>query len=174
MDGSSQIRSLGRFLYTQNPFYLISCGLIIYGLQVATSEGNLHSRSALLAISMAGYTVLMSLVVVAVVRWGKVWQDARSIFLVVIISQLALSIGFDQLCVDRWQAAAQLLLVGYSLCLITTEFVLRCCGIRFPFWYRLTYYSLLLVFFSMPVAAGYSVANNHLVLRAGPHLFSRH
>jgi hypothetical protein len=163
MDGPFQIRSIGQLLYTQNPFYLISCGLILYGLQVATSGGELHTQAALLAMCMMGYTLLMSLTVVAVVRWAKVWQDGRSILFVVMISQLASSVGFDLLCIDSWQTAARLLLGGYAFAIISTEFVLRCCRLKFPFWYRVTYYTLLLLFFAFPVAGGYSVATGDLI-----------
>ncbi len=164
MGGFSQLRSLGRFLYTQNPFYLISCGLIIYGLQVATAGGDLHTQSAVLALCMIGYSALMSLTVVAVVRWGKVWEDARSIFLVVVISHLALSTGLDLLCLDHWQTAVRLLLGGFAFSIVSTEFVLRSCRLRFPFWYRATYYSLLLTFFATPVVGGHAVAESQLVL----------
>lgn len=162
MNGSSKVRSLGRFLYTQNPFYLISCGLIMYGLTVATRGGDLDSGSTLLAKCMIGYTLLMSLTVVGVVRLGKVWPDARSIFFVVLISQLALSVGFDLLCIDNWQLGGRLLLGGLGFSILSTEFVLHACRIRFPFWYRATYYALLMVFFAIPVAAGYSVSQNQL------------
>lgn len=163
MDGSLRFRSIGQLLYTQNPFYLISCGLIIYGLHVATSGGDLQTQSALLALCLMGYTLLMSLTVVAVVRWAKVWQDARSILFVVMIGQLALSSSFDLLCLDSWSVSARLLLGGYLFALMSTEFVLRFCQLRFPFWYRLTYYSLMLVFFAFPVVSGYAVAENDLV-----------
>ena len=54
MANHSQIRSLGQFLYTQNPFYLISCFLILYGLQIATiANGDLLARSVFLTISIA-------------------------------------------------------------------------------------------------------------------------
>ncbi|MCG8653149.1 MAG: hypothetical protein MI861_25135 [Pirellulales bacterium] len=164
MDDRSQMLKLGRFLYTQNPFYLISCFLIIDGLLVATAGGDLHERSVWLALSLAGYTALMSAIVTAVVRWGKVWEDARSIFLVVIISHLALSVSFDLLCLDDWRVAARLLAGCFAFSIASTEFVLRACRVRFPGWYRWAYYCLLLVFFSVPVLGGYSVAENHLTL----------
>ena len=162
MDGLSQVRCLGRFLYTQNPFYLVSCGLILYGLQIAIVDGDLQTRSTMLALCMMGYTLLMSLTVVAVVRGCKVWQDARSIFLVVMISQLASSVSFDLLCLASWQTGARLLAGGYVFAILSAEFVIRCTGIRFPAWYRASYYALLLVFYAFPVAGGYSVASNEL------------
>ena len=80
--------------------YLISCFLIIYGVQIAAAaRGDLFLRSIFLTVSLAAYTLLMTVTGIGVVRIAKVWQDARSILLVVIISQVALSTGLDEYCV---------------------------------------------------------------------------
>jgi hypothetical protein len=174
MASDSQHCSLGRFLYTQNPFYMISCFLIMYGLQIAAlAEGDLLSRSVILFASMAAYMLVMAITCIGVVRLGKVWEDARSIFLVVIISQVALSTGLDELCISDWRTASCLLLLGSTFTVITTELVLRGCRLRFPSWYRLAYYTLLSIFFLMPVALGHAVGNRHVTLTNwGAPLFS--
>ena len=174
MASTSQLRSLGRFLYTQNPFYLISCFLILYGLQIATiANGDLVSRSILLTASMAAYSLLMAVTCVAVVRLGKVWEDARSIFLVVIISQVALSTGLDELCISDWRIATCLLLLAAAFTFLITELIIRCCRLKFPAWYRLSYYALLCLFFLMPIVLGYAVGNRQITLTNwGAPLFS--
>lgn len=164
MDGSNRLARLGSFLYTQNPFYLISCFLIIYGLMVASPGGDLYQQSALLAACMVGYSLLMSITVIGVVRLGKVWEDARSIFLVVAISHIALSIGFDLLCLNDWQGGGRFLLGGLLFSIASSEFVIRCCRIQFPFWYRVCYYTILVAFFASPVIGGYAVSENNLQL----------
>ena len=119
MGTRSQLRSMGRFLYTQNPFYLISCFLIIYGLQIATiAGGDVLSRGLFLTTSLIAYTILMAVTCIGVVRLGKVWEDARSILLVVVISQVALSTGLDELCVSDWHLATTLLAVAFLFILI--------------------------------------------------------
>ena len=64
-----------RFLHTHNPFYLISCFLIIYGLQSFAMGGGPHSGLLSTSIWMAGgiaaYILLMTLTCIAVVRLGK-------------------------------------------------------------------------------------------------------
>ena len=128
MASHSQFRSLARFLYTQNPFYLISCFLILYGLQIATiAGGDLFSRSIFLTISIAAYTLLMAVTCVGVVRLGKVWEDARSILLVVIISQVALSTGLDELSITDWSTAAPLLVLTATFAFVITELTIRIC-----------------------------------------------
>jgi hypothetical protein len=165
MGTSSQIRSFGRFLYTQNPFYLISCFLILYGLQIATiANGDIFSRSIFLTLSITAYTLLMAVTCVGVVRFGKVWQDARSIFLVVIISQVALSTALDELCISNWSTAASLLLLGATFTFLTTEFILRSCRLRFPSWYRLSFYALMTVFFVVPPLLGHAVGDRNIRL----------
>ncbi len=174
MASGSQIRSLGQFLYTQNPFYLISCFLILYGLQIATiAGGDVFSRSVFLTASIAAYTLMMAITCVGVVRLGHVWEDARSIFLVVIISQVAMSTGLDVLCISDWNTAACLMMLGATFTLITTELVIRSCGLRFPSWYRLAFYAMLMTFFSMPIVLGYAVRHDHVRLTNwGAPLFS--
>lgn len=174
MDRGLNLRSLGKFLYTQNPFYLISCFLIIYGLQIATTaRGDLVSRSAWLAIGTAAYTALMAVTCIGVVRLGKVWQDARSIFLVVAISFVAFSVGIDELCVVDWNLAAAIMAGGGLMTVVTTEVVLRACRLRLPSWYRLSFYGLMLVFFASPLVLGRAVAERQTQLSNwGPMLFS--
>ncbi len=174
MGSDGQFRSFAKFLYTQNPFYLISCGLMIYGLQLATqSYSDLVSRSILLTVSLGGYTLLMGLTSIGVIRFGKVWDDARSILLVTVISELALSTGVDELCNWNWKDGGRILLFGGIFSLAVTEFVLWICRIRLPSWYRLSYYALLLIFFAMPVVLGRAVEERHVRLTNwGAPLFS--
>ncbi len=174
MASDAQMRSLGKFLYTQNPFYLISCGLILYGLQLArNSYGDLASQSAFLTAGISAYSLLMAITAVVVIRLGKVWEDGRTILLVVLIGQFALSTGLDELCNWDWEQGAILLAAGALFSILMTELVLRLCRMRLPSWYRCSYFGLLLVFYAMPPLLGYAVAQRHLRLTnwGGP-LFS--
>ena len=174
MSNDSQFRSLGRFLYTQNPFYLISCFLILYGLLVtAQANDDLFTRSIFLTSSIAAYTLLMAVTSVAVVRLGKVWEDARSIFLVVIISQVAMSTAMDELCNLDWKQAGIILSVAGGFAAMITELVLRYCRIQLPSWYRGAFYTLLLIFFAIPVVMGHAVAERNNTLTSwGAPMFS--
>lgn len=174
MAGDGQVNSLGRFLYTQNPFYLISCGLIIYGLQLArASYGDLFSQSVFLTAGLSGYTLLMAITAVGVIRLGKVWEDGRTILLVVVIGQFALSTGLDELCNLNWKQGGQLLAANAIFSVVITECVLRLCRMRLPGWYRISYYALLLVFYATPPLMGYAVAEHYQRLNSwGAMLFS--
>ncbi|MFK8112780.1 MAG: hypothetical protein AB8B91_11280 [Rubripirellula sp.] len=174
MASGSQLRSFGQFLYTQNPFYLISCFLILYGLQMATlSGGDLLSRSVFFSLSIVGYMLLMAVTCIGVVRIGKIWEDGRSIFLVVIISQVALSASLDELCISDWDTAVGLMIAGAGLTLAVSELVLRCCRVRLPAWYRVSLYALLAVFFAVPALLGHAVGDRNITLSNwGAPLFS--
>lgn len=162
MANATGVRSVGRFLYTQNPFYLLSCFLVIYGLQVATlSNGDLYSRSLVLAGGIGLYTLLMAITSVGVIRLGKVWEDGRSIVLVVVISLIAWSSSLDELCLTDPSTALWLSIVGMIAGVVCTEVVLFGCQIAFPFWYRASYYAMLLVFFTAPIVLGRAVAERY-------------
>jgi hypothetical protein len=162
MGSTSGVRRLGRFLYTQNPFYLLSCFLVIYGLQIATvSQVDLVSRSVFLAGGIGLYTLLMVLTTIGVIRLGKVWDDGRSILLVVAISLVALSTSLDELCLIDPTTALSIAIAGLLGSIIATESVLRACRIVLPFWYRASYCAMLFVFFATPVGLGRAVAERH-------------
>ena len=162
MANATGVRSVGRFLYTQNPFYLLSCFLVIYGLQVATlSKGDLFSRSLFLTGGIGLYALLMALTSVGVIRFGKVWEDGRSIVLVVVISLIAWSTALDELCLTDPSTALWLATAGMIAAVVCTEVVLFGCRIAFPFWYRASYYTMLLVFFVAPIVLGRAVAERY-------------
>src|SRR5215218_7008771 len=87
-----------RLLYSHNPFYVISAACIIYTLKLAFRPGEVDYIDpwALMA-SMGGYTLLMAVTGFLVVKLGRVWEDARTIFLVLLLLFFATSVTFDEL-----------------------------------------------------------------------------
>ncbi len=177
--------TLGRFLHTHNPFYLISCFLIIYGLQdwARASTSNLGGgfaladdavgKAARMFGGMAAYSIVMVATCISVVRLGKIWEDARSIFLVVLISMVALSSSFDEVCISEWEPAVWFACVGLLLVVSLSEAMIRSCGLRLSGWYRLALYAILAVFFAVPPVLGYCVIHRHDQLaNAGSVYFS--
>ena len=153
-ESCAECRSLGRFFYTQNPFYLISCGFVMYGLLVISqSLGDQYLRANFLTGSLAFYTLLMAVTAIAVIRWGKVWQDARSILLVTMIGQVAFSIAVDELCLTDRKQAGMFLLGGAVGSFLLTEAVLLLSRIRFAASYRCAYYAVVGVFYLAPYFA---------------------
>jgi hypothetical protein len=148
----SQVRSIARLLYTHNPFYLLSASLVLYGLQTAFRDTNALPQNAwLLASSLCGYTLLLALTAYLVVRFGKVWEDARSLALLVIFLFVAISISFDEICSTSPSTAATVLLLGLVFALCVTECLIRSLRIKFPLGYRLPFYLMLALFFLYPL-----------------------
>ncbi|MEO1525629.1 MAG: hypothetical protein AAFX06_09335 [Planctomycetota bacterium] len=166
--------SFARFLYTQNPFYLISCLLVIYGCQsLAISSGDVLAKSVTMTGGLAMYTVLMSFVCIAVVRIAKVWQDARSIFIVVLISLAAMTTGFDELCISNREAAMGFSLGSIALVVIVLESVKRFTRLRLGFWYSIALYAHFAVLIGIPNGLGYAVASrNDAIANWGAMQFS--
>jgi hypothetical protein len=152
MSGPGKLSGVLRFLYTQNPFYAISAGLILYGIYAAfSSDASRANDPWLLALSLCGYTSLMAVVAVLVVRLGKVWEDARSIVLILLFQFAAISMSFDRICAVAPREAAHLLLFGFAFSVIVTEGLIYCLGLRFPGLFRGPYYALLGLFFFYPL-----------------------
>jgi len=83
---------LSRRLSTENPFYLLSAAFVIHSTGLSI-DGGLPLRVLLSLIG--GYLLLLVIVGLGIVRFWKVWDDARSIFLILILLMLELSICFD-------------------------------------------------------------------------------
>lgn len=170
----TQENSITRFLYNQNPFYLISCLLVIYGCQsLAVSGGGLVQKSIAMTGGIASYTLLMAVVCVAVVRIAKVWDDARSIFIVVVLSLVAATTGFDELCIADQSTAGLFTIAMLVLVPAVIESVLWLCRIRLSFWYRVALYAHFLVLIGFPLLLGRAVATrNDPLANWGSVLFS--
>jgi hypothetical protein len=161
-----QVPTLVRLLYTHNPFYLISACLFIYGLKLLFRSGTstvLFQRGSVaymepwgLMASFAGVTLLMAVTGVLVVHFGKVWEDARSLVLIVLLMLLAMAVSFDELInslsdADNDRRHFYLMLgVGTGFALAISELMIRGLKLRLPFGYRLPLYSFLVLFFLWP------------------------
>ncbi|HVJ85082.1 MAG TPA: hypothetical protein VM452_05525 [Caulifigura sp.] len=140
-------------LYTHNPFYAISAVLMLFAIRNAYGRQEIGSINCWVLLGvLGGYTALMGLIGVLIVRWGKVWEDARSIFVVMLLLFLATSLSADDLFVKMESARGGLLLVagGYLFAAALTEAVLRGAQIRLGWLYWLPYHLLLALFFLAP------------------------
>jgi hypothetical protein len=89
-------------LYTHNPFYLLSTAFVLHGsarwMQAASQVGGYDSW--LLIGLVAGYVLMMAATAAVIVRAGMVWEDARSILLLVPALFFELSLTFDDPLVE--------------------------------------------------------------------------
>jgi len=141
-----------RLLYIHNPFYLLSAGLILYAFHIAfrPTEGELINPWALMA-ALSGYTLLLALTAYVIVRFGKVWDDARSLVLVLILMFLAVSVSFDEIVITSPTQGYGLLLFGLVYSIAISEGLLRGLSLRLPALFRGPYYAILALFFIFPL-----------------------
>ena len=162
-----------RFLYNHNPFYLISACCILYGLHSTLAQNSEHENLWLLSSILAGYCVVMALTSILIVKIGQVWDDARSIFMVLLLIFFSISISFDRLFVTDPQIAASMLLGGLVFCSLIAELILRLLKIKFPAVFRLPFYLILLLIFAYPILftlkqQWYPAVSNHWLTLAFP------
>jgi hypothetical protein len=140
-----------RALYRNNPFYLVSALLVLFGLKaVFPPEGSPAYDWALMGL-LAAYTSLLAATACLIVRLGKVWDDARTILLTIALLLMALSVSFDEKIVSYPVWGSGLLAGGLAFSVLITEILLRKLGIRLPRLFRLPLYLALSCFFLYPL-----------------------
>lgn len=153
-------------LYNHNPFYLISTCLFVYGLKLLFRTGEaavLFERGSVgymepwgLMTAFAAVTLLMAATAILIVRLGKVWEDARSLILIVLLMLLAVSVSFDEIITllsDRDHSRRHLLMMfGAGVCFAVglCEALIRGLRIRLIVEYRLPLHGFLALFFLWP------------------------
>jgi hypothetical protein len=154
-------------LYTHNPFYLISACLFVYGLKLLFRAGNsamLFQRGTVeymsptgLMGSLVAVTLLMAVTAVLIVRLGKVWEDARSLVLIVLLMLLAISVSLDELLSMASEQEKGLLeiggmvLSGAAIAVGMVEILIRGLQVRLSWLWRGPLYLLLTLFFGWPL-----------------------
>lgn len=158
---------LVRMLYTHNPFYLISACLFVYGLKLLFRAGNSamlfqrgtveYMQPAGLLGSLVAVTLLMAVTAVLIVRLGRVWEDARSLVLIVLLMLLAISVSNDEImtmAAEQEQGLfriAGMILVSSLIAVGMVELLIRGLGVRLSWLWRMPLHGLLALFFLWPV-----------------------
>lgn len=158
MQRNSKFPSIFKSLYTHNPFYLLSTCFVLYAIKRAFRPELMgYIDPWALMASLTGFTMLAAVTAWVVVRFGKVWEDARSIVLVLVLMFLAMSVSFDELLNIYSTEAIGLLTLGFCFSVIVTEALLRSLNIRFPALFRMPFYLMLALFFFYPVFVSHEV-----------------
>jgi len=118
-------------------------------LRVSFANGSAYQAGALM-IGLAIYTLLLTVSAVALIRWCRVWDDARGLLLLVVLMLISISICFDD-ALARKLLGAWPLVGGLAFAVLMSETLLLGAGIRLRFWFRFPYYLLLSLFFLYPL-----------------------
>jgi hypothetical protein len=151
-------RGFVRFLYNHNPFYVISAVLILYGLRVSFLGGEAFQTRALI-IGLMSFVLLLAATAWLIIRLGNVWNDARTILLLIVLLFVAISVACDLSVANfgtgmsrDFRLAFENLLGSYVFAVAVSEGLLLALGIRLRFWFRLAYHLFLALFFLYPLA----------------------
>lgn len=145
-------RRLLRWAYTSNPFYVISADLVFLGLRMSfDTSGKTFETGALMA-ALLGYTLLLATTACLLIRVGKVWDDTRTILLLVVAMFLAFSVTFDETLAANPRLGRLLYVGGLLFAVAVSEALLRSIRLRLPALYRVPYYLILGLFFLYPVS----------------------
>ena len=148
----SLARSIARLLYTQNPFYLLSVAFVLHSTRLWYREGAGPFNPWPLMAIIGGYILMAAVAGFLLVRFGKVWDDARSIFLILLLLFVELSLTFDSVLVSQPATGRLLLFTGLGLALAVSEGLLRGLSIRMPLLFRIPYHLFLILLFLYPLA----------------------
>ena len=143
-----------RFIYNNNPFYVISVCLVLYGIHVSFGGGADLAEGWLLLKLLGGYTVLLLLSAILIVRVGAVWEDARTIVLLILVLLVALSASFDKVCMDSVAEGRSIQLFGFCFSIAMIEFMLRGVKAKLPLRYQGPLYALFALLFYYPTWLG--------------------
>lgn len=153
MPETSSGRSWVRWLYNHNPFYFISAMLMLFAVRASYGKLEIGLINCWVMMGvLAAYTLLLAIVGVLIIRWGKVWDDARSILLLLLLLFLAVSISADDLFVKMTSPKAGLLLLasGFLFSVLVTVGVFVGARIRWGWRYFVPYVLFLALFYATP------------------------
>ncbi len=137
---------------TSNPFYVLSALLVCLGLWVSFGSQVDASQTWSLLLGMAGYTLLLAVTACLLVRYVGVWDDVRTVMLLVVLLFLATSVTFDEVLARDPTRGVACYLGGLLFAVAVSEGMLRGIRLRLPPLFRAPYYFVLTLFFAYPVA----------------------
>ncbi len=141
-----------RWICTNNPFYVLSAGLFLAGLWLSFGEQVREMDTWALMSGLAGYTLLLASTALLLVRYAHVWDDVRTVLLLVVLMFLATSVTFDEVLVFDPARGFACYLGGLLFAVLLTEALLRGIRLSLPALFRIPYHLILGLFFVYPLA----------------------
>lgn len=147
-----QSRGLVFRLYTSNPFYVISADLVFVGLRMSFDTHGKAFETWALMLGLVAYTALLAATACWLIRRAGVWDDARSLLLLVVMMFLAISVSFDNTLTGHPTRGTLCFLGGLLFAVLVSEGLLRGIRLVLPLGFRVPYYLILSLFFVYPLA----------------------
>jgi hypothetical protein len=154
-------RGLVRWLCTSNPFYVLSAGLFLAGLYISFGAQAESVQTWALMAGLSGYTLLLAVTACLLVRFGGVWDDVRTVLLLVVLMFLATSVTFDEVLVLDPERGLLCYLGGLLFAVAVSEGLLHGIRLALPAGFRVPYYLILSLFYLYPLVLQPLTAEPH-------------
>jgi hypothetical protein len=148
--GDAAPRTLLQWVSTSNPLYVVSAGLFLFGLRISFGDPDNDTDNWALASGLAFYTTLLAAAAVLLVRFAGIWNDVRTVLLLVVLMFLATSVTFDELLVMNPARGLALNLCGLGFAIALSEGILRAIRLKLPTGFKWPYLLMLTLFFLYP------------------------
>ncbi|MBX3448758.1 MAG: hypothetical protein KF777_04315 [Planctomycetaceae bacterium] len=161
---ASPFGSLAKYITNHNPFYPLSAVFILLGLhglfhdeEAARNITEVGFNNTILWLVFAGYSIVLAATAVWVVRWGRIWDDARTLLLTLVLLLVAMSVNCDKPISLHVPIAPYLLAGGLAFAIVLSEVTLRLTRIHFPWCLRVPMYLFFSLFFLYPLVLDHSL-----------------
>jgi hypothetical protein len=141
-----------RWICTKNPFYVLSALLVLVGLWISFGAQSHAEQTWALMLGLSGYTLLLAVPALLLVRYGGVWEDVRTVLLLVVLMFLATSVTFDEPLARSPDLGMRCCVAGFVFAAGLSAAMLRGMRLVLPGWFAATYYLSLALFFLYPAA----------------------
>jgi hypothetical protein len=154
-------RDLVRWIGTKNPFYALSAMLVLVGLWTSFGAQARPEQTWALMFGLGGYTLLLAVPASLLVRFARVWDDVRTVLLLVVLMFLATSVTFDESLARNPSQGIACYVIGLAFAIAMSEGILRTIRLTLPTGFRVPYYLFLALFFLYPIGLVPLLASPH-------------
>ena len=140
-----------RLICTHNPFYLLSVCFVLHGTGLQMNDAHEQHQPLPLFLLICGYILVMSLTAVTIIRKAKLWEDARSILLLVPVLLVELSLTLDDPLITDPAIGRGLVVGAFLFSAMVLELLLQGLKLRLPILYRFPLHCLMGVIILYPL-----------------------
>jgi hypothetical protein len=140
----------GHRIYIHNPFYLLSVAFVLHSTRLWLNTHTWPYDPWPLMDIIGGYILQVAVVGCVVIRLARAWDDARSIFFILLLLFVELSLTFDPVLVSQPRLGLLMLVIGWSLAVAVSEGLFWILRIRLPLLFRVPYHLVLALLFLYP------------------------
>ena len=91
------------------------------GLWQSFTQEAAQVEAGIIALGLAAYTLLLALTAWLIIRLGHVWEDARSILLVIVLMFLTISVSLDPVLNAKEHDGALFVVAGFLFAVLVSE-----------------------------------------------------